>query len=143
MNTVKPLFALALLVILYGCSQPADNGSTQIPEAATTEADRTASRISDMQGTWIHTEDSLSVVEITDNQWSFRYAEAPAGASDIYDITLAETMAPFIDKNVTSSFMILSNATDTMRYEIEGLSEEYMTLLYYPREITHTYRRTK
>ena len=95
-----------------------------------------------MQGLWTHMEDSLAIVEISDEQWIFKYGEE-SNDDDKFNITISDTLTAFVNKNVKADFVILSNSKDTLNYELTGLTDDILSLMYYPRGNTQVYRKNR
>lgn len=146
---MKPLLTIALLAILFGCSQPTTQTEQDQPDAfeanrdlAGDESYDAAERIGRMQGTWIHTEDSTAIVEINEAEWVFKSVGSESETPDKYTITVIDSLPQLVGVGVRGDYLILSSEQDTMHYEIEGIGPEYMTLNYLARGISHTYRKS-
>jgi hypothetical protein len=145
MFPIKSLTTLLLITSLFACSK---QNTTTEPDAFEANRDLAgddtyaADQLARMQGTWIHTEDSLSVVEVTDAEWIFKYAGTGNEAPDSYTITIADSLPKVVGTGVRGDYFILANKQDTLHYEIEGISPEYMSVIYLARGNSHTYRKS-
>ena len=92
-----------------------------------------------LQGRWVHNQDSLASVEIHNHQWSFNNIGEPASKFNNYSISLREETNQFAKDSVAAEFMILTNEIDTMKYEILGVSNSSLSLLFYPSGRIHLY----
>jgi len=95
-----------------------------------------------MQGKWVHTNDSLSSISINNYQWIFEYQEQEINSEDIYTITINDKLPEFVNETVKSEFLILTNKSDTLQYEILWISDTTFSLMYFPSGKIHLYRRT-
>jgi hypothetical protein len=95
-----------------------------------------------MQGKWIHTNDSLSSISINNYQWTFEHQEKEVDSEDIYIIAFKENLPEFVNKTVKGEFLILTNKSDTLQYEILGISDTTFSLMYFPSGKIHRYRRS-
>jgi hypothetical protein len=96
-----------------------------------------------MQGKWVHTNDSSSSIKISNYQWTFEYKEQEIDSEDIYTITLKDILPEFVNKTEKAEFLILTNKSDTLQYEILGISDTTFSLMYFPSGKTHLYRRNQ
>ena len=102
---MRYLFIATGILFLIGCSRQTNNRTS-----TDNHADEVLTK---MQGTWIHTDDSLATVEISSSNWTFNYTGTDTESSDKFLITISDTLTRFVDKEVKADFLILSNAKDT------------------------------
>jgi hypothetical protein len=130
------------LVFAFSCSRQASN-RLATADSLNVSGNRHAEEIiKQMQGLWTHMEDSLATIEISDRQWAFKY-KGENEVDEKFIISISDTLTAFVDKKVKADFVILFNPRDTMHYEIMGLTNEIMSLMYYPRGNIHTYKKLK
>lgn len=115
----------------------------QATVGTTPGADDDATILQKIQGTWAHAKDSLSIVEVHGNQWIFRYGRTDAVDANKYTIGISHALPRYVDKKVKADFVILTHTTDTMHYEIFGLTHEIMSLMYYPKMNIQVYNRVE
>lgn len=96
-----------------------------------------------MQGVWYHSEDRLASLTIHNYQWTFNYKGEKTTPDDNYYITISDKLPEFVQETVQAEFIILTNKTDTLKYEILGLTDSTFSLLYFPRGNIHFYMRRK
>ena len=91
-------------------------------------------------GLWISTKDSLSTVEVNENNWVFKYVNHKTDLDDHYKYLITESV---LDKKneIIDGFLILTNKVDTLKYGIDYISDKNMTLIYLPRGNFHHYLR--
>lgn len=139
--TLRTFPLSCLLAFVISCqSKSGGETNTRADTLQISKTDHTQEIMTRMQGEWTHSEDSLSVVEVADNRWTFRY---PDTAPDQYQILIEESLRPSGNDDATGDFFILTNKEDTLHYEITTLTEETLSLIYYPRGNTLTYNRKK
>jgi hypothetical protein len=94
-----------------------------------------------MQGHWVHDEDSLATLTILKNQWTFNYASQQNMRDDKYSILISDKLPEYLKDTENGEFLILTNRTDTLQYEILGLTDTTFSLMYFPSGKIHIYRR--
>ena len=83
-------------------------------------------------GIWISTIDSLSTVEINGKKWIFKYENVKTTTDDYYEYLINERVFDK-DSSIIGGSLVLTNESDTLKYGIEYLSDENMSLIYLPR----------
>lgn len=96
-----------------------------------------------MQGLWFHDQDSLASLTINNNQWTFNYKDEQTNADDNYVISITDKLPEFVKETEKAEFIILTNKTDTLKYEILGLTDSTFSLMYFPSGRIHLYKREK
>jgi hypothetical protein len=96
-----------------------------------------------LAGTWIHEEDSLARLKISGTQWTLNYVGHPTSLDDIYQLSITNKLAQFVNESVKADFIILTNKSDTVFYEILGLDDSVLSLLHYPTGHRHLYIKSK
>lgn len=91
-----------------------------------------------LQGNWTHQQDGLATVNISENKWVFNYSNDMA-VNDIYEISFKDTI---YDNKKVITVLILSNSSDILEYEMLGLNDTVLSLLYLPRGRLHVYSKT-
>lgn len=94
-----------------------------------------------MQGRWIHSQDTLATVEIQGTSWDFKYKSEgdPLGK---FQILISDT-SRFVDKQIKADFLTLQRSSDTLQYEINGITANVMSLTFHPTGRIHVYNRSK
>lgn len=91
-------------------------------------------------GRWVLEDDTNSGIEIKDGKWSFSYAGSEASEEDWYHISITDELPEYADTDARpGEFIILTNKSDTIHYEIMGYSDEILSLMYFPRGNIHVY----
>jgi len=93
-----------------------------------------------MQGEWVHEKDKLSAIEISDRRWNYKYNGKD---TDTYYFNIAKQLPQYVDTSVKSEFLILSNGTDTMYYELLSVTDSLLSLMHFPSGQLHMYLRKK
>ena len=83
-------------------------------------------------GIWISTIDSLSTVEINGKKWIFKYENVKTTTDDYYEYLINERVFDK-DSSIIGGSLVLTNESDTLKYGIEDISKENMSLIYLPR----------
>lgn len=110
-----------------------------------------ASVLDKLQGSWAHEEDSLAMISISSDLWTFQYNDQHSINEDQYKILVTDTIPEFGDSVVKAyvpesgshEYIILLNPADTLYYEVFGITGEKLSLLYYPTGRHHVYHRKK
>ena len=95
-----------------------------------------------LTGTWIHDQDSLATVQIASRRWIFIY-EGEETENDTFQISQTNKLPQFLKETEKADFIVLTNKTDTMYFEIMNLDERVLSLLSYPSGRQHLYYRKK
>jgi len=97
-----------------------------------------------MQGSWLHSKDEKAVVSIIQNFWADYYNDHPIDETDDYRIWWKRKLPEFADTTTeSSSFIVLTNHTDTINFEILGLTDSTMSLMHFPSGHIHLYLKEK
>lgn len=105
-------------------------------------SDETRKDIQFLQGIWVHNEDSLATVTIKDQQWTFNYVDNPVTEDDIYQISFADQLPKGVvdaENTEKAKHLVLTNKTDTMYYEVLGLSSKELSLMHCTTGRMHLY----
>lgn len=94
-----------------------------------------------IQGSWIHTQDSLSTLTIHEKNWTFNYSETQTDLQDSYQISIVNEEDSTGTK--ISSQIILTNPNDTMHFEIMDLTETNFQMIHFPTGKIHLYKKLK
>lgn len=133
MKIFAPLFVTVLLNA--GCTQNTIKNLKPLPN-------RQNEILELIQGSWTHTQDSLATVAVDGTEWTFLY-EGKSENSGKYQVIISDTLTRFVDKEVKADFLILQRPKDTLYYEINGITANVMSLMYYPSGKLHVYERSK
>ena len=96
-----------------------------------------------LQGNWRHDLDSLAIVKIKGNVWTFTHTsdiKTKTNTSDSYKISIIDIC---FDNKTKSKFLKLSNQADTLEFEILNLNDTILSLMYLTRGNFHLYHRIK
>ena len=93
-------------------------------------------------GIWISTIDSLSTVEINGKKWIFKYENVKTTTDDYYEYLINERVFDK-DSSIIGGSLVLTNESDTLKYGIEYLSDENMSLIYLPRGNFQHFKKRK
>ena len=95
-------------------------------------------------GRWINESDSLAGIEIKNKKWIIFYKGIETDSTDIYDYKVTIGNSNFADSEPnTGEFVTLTNAFDTLNYEVLGYNKQILSLLYLPRGNIHVYKPEK
>ncbi len=125
---MKTIIFLLILIISIGCNS--DNGE---PSKKSLEEL--------IIGTWIHSKDSLSSIQINGNVWFFKYHGELFNKHDKFQLTIVEKLPEFVKDTIDADFIILTNQLDTMRYEILTLNNESLSVMHFPSGQIHLYNK--
>jgi len=113
-----------------------------ISNKANSDKDKNTNNTFDLiGGTWVHDQDSLATITISNNEWTFNYKGEKSEGNDKYKITLKDKLPEFVKETEKVEFLILTSRTDTMYYEILGLSDKVLSLIHYPTGRRHLYNK--
>lgn len=132
--TILQSISTFLIIGLLGFFQ---NLSTESSDRQNTD---TTKMLHELQGTWIHSKDNLATVKISESMWTFIY-EGEATPTGLYNIDIIDSLPKYVTPENNSIFLILTNPTDTLEYEIFGLNDTILSLMYFPRGNMHVYKR--
>jgi hypothetical protein len=93
-----------------------------------------------LDGTWVHSQDSLSVVEIKNMKWTFFYG-GDTTFKDVFNVSIRDTI--FGKEKSKSKLLVLNKKGYRMEYEILGLDDKVLSLMALPMGQLHLYRRKK
>lgn len=96
-----------------------------------------------IQGIWEHSKDKKAIVSIRQNFWTDCYDNQPINETDDYRIRWTRVLPEYVDTTVNSSFLVLTNKTDTLNYEILGVTDSTLSLMHFPTGRIHLYRKKK
>jgi hypothetical protein len=96
-----------------------------------------------IQGIWKHSKDEKAVVSIRQNFWTDYYDNQPINETDDYRIRWTRKLPKYVDTTNNSSFLVLTNKTDTLNYEILGVTDSTLSLMHFPTGRIHLYRKKK
>ncbi|ALM08256.1 hypothetical protein SB49_10915 [Sediminicola sp. YIK13] len=96
------------------------------------------------QGIWINEKDSLVGIEIKGGNWIMFYKGQEIDPTDIYEFTITNELPKYTNTKLKAGkFLILTNKSDTLNYEILGYNKEFLNLKYFPKGNILTYRKEK
>jgi hypothetical protein len=96
-----------------------------------------------MQGLWYHSQDSLASITINKYKWTFKYKGVQTDSDGNYTILLTDKLPEFVKETENAEFFILVNKSDTLKYEILGLTDSTFSMMYFPAGKIHLYIRKK
>jgi hypothetical protein len=94
-----------------------------------------------LQGKWVHVQDSKAFVSINADKWSFEY-EDEDGELDEHKIKLVDTIY-LHNQKMDGKFLLLTQENDTLKYEIDYLTDKKMSLFYLPIGRFHDYEKVE
>jgi hypothetical protein len=95
-------------------------------------------------GIWNDKKDTLAGIEIKNRKWIMFYKEMETDSSDIYDYKVTDKLPEFTDNQLKpAEFLILTNKSDTLKYEILGYNKEFLNLMCFPKGSILTYKKEK
>ena len=103
--------------------------------------DSPADHLKKLQGTWIHEEDSLAVITVTGNVFTFLYSGTKVTDEDKYTIKVIDSLPEY--SVAKDNFLVLTNKFDSLHYEILGLGENALSLSHFPSGVRHLYIRKR
>lgn len=134
--TIIQSISTFVFIGLFGSFQYLTTNSHELQNSGQTKI------IEELQGTWIHTEDSLATVRISDTLWTFIY-QGESTPTDLYEIKITNSLPKYVDPKKNSEFLILINENDTLEYEIFAINDTILSLMYFPRGNMQVYKRKK
>ena len=95
-------------------------------------------------GRWIHEKDSLTGIEIKNGKWILFYKGLETDSLNIYDYKTKVGNSNFADSEPnTGEFLILTNNSDTLNYELLRYDEKIISLADLQRGIIYVYKSEK
>ena len=107
------------------------------------ECDEIKSNKELIQGLWFLDKDSLSIMKINDLDCSFYYDGSQNNTEDNYKVTITDKLPEFVSETEKAEFIILKSDTDTLQYEILGLTDSAFSLRHFPSGLILLYKRLK
>lgn len=142
-NIIVTIFGCLLLI---SCGSKTENSTTEstLKDSAAVQvvSDEVLKDIQLLQGVWVHNEDSLATVTVQGQRWTFNYVDDPVTEDDIYQISFADQLPKGVvdvENTEKAKHLILTNKTDTMYYEVLGLSSKELSLMYCTAGRMHLY----
>ena len=96
-----------------------------------------------MQGLWFHDQDSLAYLSVNNYKWTFNYKGEQVNSDDNYSISITDRLPEFVKETEKAEFLILTSKSDTLKYEILGLTDSTFSMMYFPAGKIHLYRKQK
>lgn len=96
-----------------------------------------------IQGLWFHEQDSLASLTVNNYQWTFIYEGKHSNSDNNYSISLRDKLPEYVKETENAKFIILTSKTDTLEFEILGLTDSTFSMMYFPTGKIHLYRRQK
>lgn len=97
-----------------------------------TQNDLRLALIRQLQGRWIHEDDNKACILIKGTKWTFNFRGIRSTAADNYLITITDQLPGSVDKNEKAAFLMLTQKTDTLQYEIIGLTDKTLSMMNFP-----------
>lgn len=129
--------------IAWGCKPPADASLSLADtsrEAQSAETDYKRETLQKMQGRWVHTQDSLATSIVKGNWWIDEYLGSEKISRDSARIEVTNT-SRHVRPDLKPTVILKIDDSDTLEYEMMGLSDSLMSLMYYANGRIHVYRR--
>ena len=92
-----------------------------------------------LQGNWLHEEDNRATISIVGKTFTFKYSGVKLTDDEKYLIKFTDSLPEYSGEK--SEFLILTNKTDTLNYEILGLNNKTLSLMHFPSGMRHLYKR--
>ena len=128
--TITIALILGIAYFLYQMYPFAEGVVNDIPKNQTTLKD----------GRWVLENDTKSGIEIKEGKWSFSYIDTETSEDDIYDINITNELAEHADTEARpGEFIVLTNKSDTLNYEIMGYNDSIFGLMSFPNGRIHIY----
>lgn len=140
MKLITQLFLLTLFLIATSSFALLKESINVHPQ---TQKDLQQNLLKQLQGTWIHDEDKKATVLVKKRNWTFNYIGEKPAVDDKYSIIITRQVPQFSDKTQKTDFLMLSSKSDTLQYEILGLTDETLSLMYLPNGNLHLYSKQK
>lgn len=121
-------------ICIYSCSTISHSGKRNIRSEA-------QSTMQLLQGIWQSEEDSLAGLRIENNTLFFTHKNFQESSEATYILSLKSTLPQFVNPTQKAEFLVLTSRSDTLYYEILGLTDKILSLEYYPATIRTLYIR--
>jgi hypothetical protein len=95
-----------------------------------------------LQGNWVHVKDSLAKVKIHGTKWVDTYEDSEKSESQIYDIIIVDSIQ-IHHRKIDGTYLLLIHNRDTLKYSIDYLTEDHLSLLYLPIGRFHDYKKVE
>ena len=96
------------------------------------DSEKTLTHTELKNGLWKNSIDSLSKVDVKNGKWIFLY-NGLSDSSDVYEMKITSELPKYVDRLLNpNDFLILSNKTDTLYYEIMGSDNKLFILRHFP-----------
>lgn len=94
-----------------------------------------------IQGDWKNSGDDKALVQVRQNRWKFLYDNE--NGSEVYLIHWKSKLPQYVDTTVQTSFVLLTNRTDTLFYGLLGVTDSTLSLMHFPSGQIHLYLKSK
>ena len=119
-----------------------ENTATKVQEPSKPEIEEEKADAS-LDGVWIHEEDDQAFIIINGTNWISGYEGIEISEEEKYQVTKVDKLPQFVDPKVEAEFLVLTNKSDTVYYELNGVTKETLSLTWYPGMKTHVYNKKK
>jgi hypothetical protein len=120
-----------------------ENTATKVQEPGKPETEGKEKEDASLDGVWIHEEDDKAFITIDGSNWISGYEGIEISGEDKYQVTKVDKLPQFVDPQVETEFLVLTNKSDTVYYELNGVTKETLSLTWYPGMKTHVYIKKK
>ena len=142
-------FRLSIIIafssLLLSCNQQVDKVKEKTSEIgldpANIEEASAIQIISGFQGVWHHEKDQSAIIKVVGKRWIDLYQDGATNESDSFKIDIVHKLPQYVDTIVQADFIKLTNNSDTIYYEILGLSDSLFSLMHYPTGRKHLYKK--
>jgi hypothetical protein len=145
MKAITTFLSLILCVMLVACGQKTNSESHEISatETSTETQIDTKNSLQLLQGKWVSEDDKSAWIAITDKEWRFGYEGMETNADEKYNIVISNNLPQFESDQANAEYIVITNNTDTMEYEIVQLDDETLNIMYLSRMKTQIYKKAK
>lgn len=142
---IPKIAVIGLTFLLLSCGQEQESSTkTKREIPGTTSIEESNEKLNDtakLQGIWVHEKDTLAIVKIVDDHWVYQYQGQPITKADSFTVTILNKLPEYVDTTIKTSFIRLSNLSDTMYFEILGVNDALLSLMHYPTARKHLYTK--
>jgi len=123
-----------------GVKQHSEKNEKKLVDQITLKSLQEKKKITD--GLWVNSKDSLAIVKIKGHKWTFAYTGKIIDSTDVYDYQIVNKVKDH-NRILKGEFLLLTKQSDTLKYALDYLTENSLTLIYLPRGNFHHYKRMK
>jgi len=97
-----------------------------------------------LQGKWVHVKDTLAIVTIDNNIWTFDYEYEDPNEREVDEhlIKLVDTIY-LHNQKIGGKYLLLIQENDTLKYTLDYLTDKEMSLFWLPAGRFHDYKKVE